>query len=141
MKLKLTALTIVATLLAHSALADEPTDRARLNMTNACEACDLSGEFFFQVNLSGANLHDAQLPKTDLTRANLSGANLSDANLWQAKLTMADLTDADLRLAYLGEANLSGADLTGAKITRAYMNGATLCNTTMPDGSVIYSGC
>ena len=36
----------------------------------------------------------------------------------------------------LADANLSGADLGGA-----YMNGAILCNTTMPDGSVIYSGC
>ena len=36
----------------------------------------------------------------------------------------------------LADANLSGAYLGGA-----YMNGAILCNTTMPDGSVIYSGC
>ena len=47
-----------------------------------------------------------------------------------------DLADANLTGADLGRANLSGADLGGA-----YMNGAILCNTTMPDGSVIYSGC
>ena len=28
-----------------------------------------------------------------------------------------------------------------ANLIDAYMPGATLCNTTMPDGSVIYSGC
>ena len=36
---------------------------------------------------------------------------------------------------------LEGTNLTGAVLTGAYMKGAILCNTTMPDGSVIYSGC
>ena len=45
-----------------------------------------------------------------------------------------------------GECDLTGANLTGAslrdaKLNYAIMNGAILCNTTMPDGSVIYSGC
>ncbi len=33
------------------------------------------------------------------------------------------------------------ANLEGANLIRTKMNGATLCNTTMPDGSVLYSGC
>ena len=41
----------------------------------------------------------------------------------------------------LGGADLSGADLGGANLSGAYMQGAALCNTTMPDGSVINSGC
>ena len=41
----------------------------------------------------------------------------------------------------LGGADLSSADLGGANLSGAYMQGAALCNTTMPDGSVIYSGC
>ena len=32
-------------------------------------------------------------------------------------------------------------DLTNANLSGAIMQGAILCNTTMPDGSVIYSGC
>ena len=32
-------------------------------------------------------------------------------------------------------------DLGGADLSGAYMQGAALCNTIMPDGSVIYSGC
>ena len=32
-------------------------------------------------------------------------------------------------------------DLGGADLSGAYMQGAALCNTTMPDGSVINSGC
>ena len=64
----------------------------------------------------GCGLKSADLYKADLSGANLSGASLSNANLM--------------------DVNLSGADLRGA-IT----NGAILCNTIMPDGSVIYSGC
>ena len=37
--------------------------------------------------------------------------------------------------------DLGGADLGGANLSGAYMQGAALCNTIMPDGSVIYSGC
>ena len=47
-----------------------------------------------------------------------------------------ELSKANLRFADLSGANLSGADLSLALI-----NGAILCNTTMPDGSVLYSGC
>ena len=47
-----------------------------------------------------------------------------------------DLKGADLRLS-----NLNGANLAGADLSYANMQGAILCNTTMPDGSVIYSGC
>ena len=62
----------------------------------------------------------------DLGGADLSGADLGGANLRGAKLI---------------SANLRGADLGGANLSGAYMQGAALCNTIMPDGSVIYSGC
>ena len=46
----------------------------------------------------------------------------------------------------LGDANLNGADLSSAflrnaEMRYARMKGVILCNTTMPDGVVIYSGC
>ena len=53
----------------------------------------------------------------------------------------ADLSSADLGGTNLRDADLSGADLGGANLSGAYMQGAALCNTTMPDGSVINSGC
>ena len=54
--------------------------------------------------------------------------------------------ECDLSSAYLMEADLKGAalskaNLKGTILSYAIMNGAILCNTTMPDGSVIYSGC
>jgi uncharacterized protein YjbI with pentapeptide repeats len=98
------------------AFAVDPADLQKLKDTNKCVECDLSG--------------------ADLMEANLSGADLSGA-----KLMSADLRDADLRGSDLIDANLEGAILESANLRGAAMRGVILCNTTMPDGSVIYSGC
>ena len=47
-----------------------------------------------------------------------------------------NLEGADLR-----NADLYGANLRNANLNSATMKGAILCNTIMPDGSVIDSGC
>ena len=60
-----------------------------------------------------------------------SACDLSEANLTGTNLYGADLTGADL----------SGADLMGANLKGAKMRGTILCNTTMPNGSIIYSNC
>ena len=52
-----------------------------------------------------------------------------------------ELSNANLSNANLRFADLSGANLSGADLGLALINGAILCNTTMPDGSVLYSGC
>ncbi|AGI67243.1 hypothetical protein OAN307_c15700 [Octadecabacter antarcticus 307] len=111
MKLTLTALTVAATMFASSASAFDPADLQKLKDTYECRFCDLT-----DADLSSASLMRADLPRADLSGADLSRADLSDANL-------------------------SAADLTGADLSYTRMNGAILCNTTMPDGSVIYSGC
>ena len=80
------AITITAILFAGSASAFDPDDLEKLNETDSCSEC----------NLTGANLRNA---------------------------------------------NLSGADLTNANISGAMMNDVILCNTIMPDGSVLFSGC
>ena len=116
MKLTLTALTVAATIFASSASAFDPADLKNLLDTNECVRCDLQEAF---------------LPNTNLRGADLIGANLKGADLRGADLFMANLTDADL----------SGTNLRDAILGYAIMNGAILCNTTMPDGSVIYSGC
>ena len=116
MKLTLTALTVAATIFASSASAFDPDDLQKLKDTNECRICDLTNANLFGANLFGTNLSDANLFGGDLSDANLVGANLSDSNLESA--------------------NLESANLSGA-----IMQGAILCNTTMPDGSVIYSGC
>jgi uncharacterized protein YjbI with pentapeptide repeats len=78
-----------------------------------------------------------KLNETDsYSECNLTGANLRNANL-----SGADLTNANISGAYLTGSNLSGADLTNANISGAMMNDVILCNTIMPDGSVLFSGC
>jgi hypothetical protein len=67
--------------------------------------------------------------------------NLQGANLERADLRGANLENANLDGASLAGANLDGANLQGASMKGARMKSAILCNTTMPDGSVIYSGC
>tara|TARA_B110000503_G_scaffold133440_1_gene210935 strand:- start:1271 stop:1606 length:336 start_codon:yes stop_codon:yes gene_type:complete len=111
MKRTLTALTVAATMFTSSAYAFDPDDLQKLKDINECYQCDLSG----------ADLNGADLSENDLSGADLSGARLAKA---------------DLR-----DTNLSGAKLLEADLTGAIMNGAILCNTTMPDGSVIYSDC
>ena len=49
--------------------------------------------------------------------------------------------ECNLRGADLRDADLEGANLRHADLEGALMKGAILCNTTMPDGSVINSGC
>ena len=121
MKRTLTALTLAATMFASSASAFNPDDLQKLEDTGDCEFCDLR-----DANLNGAILIDA-----NLSYAVLYGADLSYANLFGANLANTELINA----------NLGGANLEGAELRYANMNGAILCNTTVPDGSVIYSGC
>ena len=77
-----------------------------------------------KVNLSGADLSDANLRVADLRGAYLRGADLSDANLRDADLRGADLSDANLRDADLRGADLRGADLRDANLSGAYLRGA-----------------
>ena len=92
----------------------------------------------FASSASAADPADLQKLKdtNECIDCDLSGADLSLANLIGADLSGADLWRADLR-----GANLSNATLNGAELLNAYMQGAILCNTTVPDGSVVYSGC
>ena len=67
---------------------------------------------------------------------------LRDTNVClSCDLRVANMVGAQLGGANLLGANLSGANLEGADLAYTSMNDAILCNTIMPDGSVIYSGC
>jgi len=65
-------------------------------------------------DLSRTNLTDAQLVGADLQGVNLRGANLKGTNFQNANLTGADLRDTDLSLA-----NTDGADLTDVVLNGA----------------------
>jgi len=85
---------------------------------------DLTG-----INLHGANLKGALLAKTNLNGADLRGANLSGAHLTGANLALANLNGADLR-----GANLSGAkNLTQMQLDQACGD----AHTKLPGGLTI----
>lgn len=46
------------------------------------------------------------------------------------------MTGATLRGARLDKTDLSEVSLAGAKVGKPFPRGATLCNTTLPDGSL-----
>lgn len=91
------------------------------NIHTAMRRYNCSGIWLNNVDLSGANLINADLSITNLNGANLTGTNLNGADLEEAGLTGTDLTGtnldgADLSRADLSKTNLSGANLRGADL-------------------------
>lgn len=86
---------------------------------------DLSG-----ANLRNADLEDVWLVGANLSDADLSGANLRNANFSAACLNGANLSGANLNLAYLYQTFLEEADLSKANLIRTNLNEAVLskCN-------------
>jgi Pentapeptide repeats (8 copies) len=82
---------------------------------------DLHDADLFEANLQGVGLNSANLPGALLVGANLQGADLIEANLQGA-----NLNEANLRGALVSEANLQGANLAGANLQGAFLDGANL---------------
>lgn len=79
-----------------------------------------------KVDLSGADLHGANLSEIDLSGVDLSEAHFCAAYLNRADLCEADLSKADLSRAHLSEADLSGAELRSADLIEADLRQARL---------------
>jgi uncharacterized protein YjbI with pentapeptide repeats len=102
---------------------------------------NLHGANLREANLHGANLREANLHEANLTEANLHGANLRGANLHGANLLRADLieanlTEADLSDASLKWANLNGADLQKADLQKADLNSADLVGANLTEADL-----
>jgi len=82
-------------------------------------------------DLSNADLCGADLAEADLSNANLSGADLRDADLSAAGLGGADLSGAGLNGADLSVSCLEGADLDGADLSVADLVGAELGDASL----------
>ena len=99
---------------------------------------DLSSANLYQADLSFANLYQANLYQANLSGANLSGANLIWANLTGANLIWSNLIWSNLTWANLTGANLTGANLTWAnlfmsRIIRTNFNNANLTGACIKD--------
>ena len=88
-------------------------------------------EHWTPINLSGADLREADLRNIQLLGADLRNANLSGADLRNANLSGADLKNANLSGADLTQAYLQGADLKKANLRNATLRGAKLTKTVL----------
>jgi uncharacterized protein YjbI with pentapeptide repeats len=92
---------------------------------------DLCDANFIRANLVGAQLSKADLSRANLTEARLSAADLVSADLTRAILIGADLSEANLTNAILIEAFLNSAHLIEAKLHRAKLTDANLSNADL----------
>jgi hypothetical protein len=93
------------------------------------------------LELQGADLHEADLGELDLHGADLSGANLQGARLFSASLrgahlVAANLRRADLFLADLWRADLSGANLEGADLRQGDLRRVRLAEASLRDAKL-----
>jgi uncharacterized protein YjbI with pentapeptide repeats len=89
-------------------------------------------------NLTGADLRDAEVTRSDLSGASLEGADLRGANLsvsrcMKANLTGARLQRADLYEVNFGDALLRNVDLTGAIALKVALRGTDLTDAIFTD--------
>lgn len=94
---------------------------------------DLSGADLHQANLFLADLGSASLEQVNLNQSNLFMVNLEDAMLWRARFCGASLVEANFYNANLKEANFHQADLSASNLQRSNLKdtnfgGANLMN-------------
>jgi uncharacterized protein YjbI with pentapeptide repeats len=114
-------------------------------LLNAAKPLWLVGADLSQGDLRWANLHKANLTRSDIGGADLRWANLSEAaligaNLSKSVLTEANLREADLRWANLSHAQLQGADLTGVNLSGASVTQEQLTEASSIDGAIMPDG-
>ena len=87
---------------------------------------NLQKAFLVRANLQGAVLTGCNLQRTELWHADLQGADLWNANLQKARAWSANLQEADLRHADLQGADLRRADLRRARLAYAALRDSNL---------------
>jgi uncharacterized protein YjbI with pentapeptide repeats len=103
-------------------------------------AADLSNAFLSRVDLSNAFLVETKLRHAVLTNAILVDAVLIDADLRNANLGMANLGEAHLENALLVDANLWSADLSGADLSDAKVAEQQLATCKSLEGATMPNG-
>lgn len=112
---------------------------ARLNGVNLSLA-NLEDADLTEANLEGVDLSSANLAEANLSKANLKKANLISANLARADMSRANMSDANLRNSDLFDTNLSLACLSGSDLRYAEIGTANLTNTNFRGTNIIISG-
>ncbi len=114
---------------------DNPDEHLDLSDANLGEAnfirADLRGARLRDATLDRANLNDAMLASADLSCAHLQDADLSGANLFGANLRDANLSGADLIYANLNVTDLTAAKMIGVRLHVANMHAASMCGADL----------
>jgi uncharacterized protein YjbI with pentapeptide repeats len=103
----------------------------RWRTENPNDIIDLSGADLRNADLVGANLSEANLHKALISWSNLHRAYIVDADLSETELIGAKLTEAKLTNANLSKANLQGSYLGGAELRRANLFNANLTEASL----------
>ena len=91
----------------------------------------IDSELMNKLNLSGADLSNADLVGTNLENTDLRGADLENVDLRNADLRGAKLENANLTNANMAGAILENVDLKEANLTNTNLEGARLSNSTL----------
>jgi uncharacterized protein YjbI with pentapeptide repeats len=102
------------------------SDRGKLLKEKRCLTCNLDGQDFSKLDLSGAVVPQSSFKGTNFSGANLTLAIFQDADLTGANLSKANLQQAALYGAQIIGANLAGANLTKGKLVYANFKGSVL---------------
>lgn len=83
-----------------------------------------------------ANFRAARMGSVSLNSAELAGSSFHNAQLGGVEFRRSNLTDVDF-----SGSELQDVDFREAKMGGSILTGARLCNVTMPEGTVVNSGC
>ena len=108
--------------LLGSAIAGDEQDLIQLLESRQCPACQLKDLDLTHADLRDANLKGAHLQRTNLGQARLDGTDLSNSDLSFTILQGASLRGADLRNSRLIGTDLRRADLTDALLDKNSLN-------------------
>ena len=97
---------------------------------------DFSYSYLENMDLSGADLHWAELQNSKLNGASLANANLDLTHLEDADLENAKLFNAELTATYFDGANLRNAKLNGSNLSSSSFNYANLTSASLVNCSV-----
>jgi uncharacterized protein YjbI with pentapeptide repeats len=93
------------------------------------------------VNLNSTEMYGSDLHGTTLDNIRLRAANIADSEVIDAHLTNVDFTNSDVQNVDFSGSVLNEVDFREARIEGSVFAGASLCKVTMPEGTVVNSGC
>lgn len=105
---------------------------------------NFGGEEIDNVDLTGVDLHEADICRTILDASDFTNAILYWSNLATARARRAIFRGANLQSTYLSKVDLAGADLSGADLSRAVVIRADLDRTKLSEAKFsnsILVGC